>query len=184
MLKRPTAVKLLKPGQNSRQAIARFEREVQLASRLTHPNTIDIYDFGRTPEGSFYYAMEYLPGITLDQLLGSAAGAAMLGRVHPAAGLPLAQEAHGIGLIHRDIKPQNIMLCERGGEYDFVKVLDFGLVKQLTESGHAPITPAFRSPARRVPRPGSLDRPSARCPRGHLCAGRGAVQPADQSAAL
>jgi serine/threonine protein kinase len=141
LLRRPTAVKLLKPGPHSRQAVARFEREVQLASRLTHPNTIDIYDFGQTPEGDLYYAMEYLPGVTLDQLLRSD-GAVPPGRaVHIMRQVCRSlQEAHGIGLIHRDIKPQNIMLCERGGEYDFVKVLDFGLVKQVAQSDVPPIT--------------------------------------------
>jgi hypothetical protein len=144
-LKRPTAVKVLKPERSSPQAIARFEREVQLASQLTHPNTIEIYDFGRTPEGIFYYAMEYLPGITLDQLLQ------LDGPAPPARTVYILRqvcrslgEAHHTGLIHRDIKLQNIMLCERGGEYDFVKVLDFGLVRPVARSEDARLTADFR----------------------------------------
>jgi len=145
LLKRPTAVKVLKPDRSSPQAIARFEREVQLASQLTHPNTIEIYDFGRTPEGVFYYAMEYLPGITLDQLVR------LDGPVPPARAVYILRqvcgslgEAHGVGLIHRDVKPQNIMLCERGGQYDFVKVLDFGLVRPAVAPADARLTADFR----------------------------------------
>jgi serine/threonine protein kinase len=145
LLKRPTAVKVLAPSRSTPQAIARFEREVQLASQLTHPNTIEIYDFGRTPEGIFYYAMEYLPGITLDQLVR------LEGALPPSRAVCILrqvcaalQEAHEIGLIHRDIKPQNIMLCERGGECDFVKVLDFGLVKPVGDPGAPQITAGFQ----------------------------------------
>lgn len=137
MLKRPTAIKLLKPGMATPLMLARFEREVQLASQLTHPNTIEIYDYGRTPEGTFYYAMEYLPGLTLAQLvdlegpLPTARAVYLLKQVCRSLG-----EAHGLGLVHRDIKPQNIMVCQRGGDADVVKVLDFGLVKSIdTEEG-------------------------------------------------
>lgn len=118
----------------SNEVIERFEREVQLASRLTHPNTIEIYDFGRTEEGVFYYAMEVLNGFTLAQLV-QMQGEIPVGRVLHILKQATASiaEAHSIGLIHRDIKPQNIMLVQRGGEHDVVKVLDFGLVKDLTD---------------------------------------------------
>lgn len=134
MLKRPTAIKILKPNIISSEVVERFEREVQLASRLTHPNTIEIYDFGRTPDGIFYYAMELLNGFTLAQIVqmqGEIPYERVIHILRQAAGS--VREAHSIGLIHRDIKPQNIMLVQRGGIDDVVKVLDFGLVKDLTE---------------------------------------------------
>jgi serine/threonine-protein kinase len=132
MLRRPTAVKLLLPSKVSASSLERFEREVQLTSRLSHPNTIAIYDYGRTPNGIFYYAMEYLDGLSLESLVASD-GMQPPGRVvhillQTAGALA---EAHGIGLIHRDIKPANIMLCKQGGECDVVKLLDFGLVKEF-----------------------------------------------------
>lgn len=143
LLKRPTAIKLLKPEQASPLMIARFEREVQLTSQLTHPNTIEIFDFGRTPEGLFYYAMEYLPGLTLAELIrqdGPLPAARAVYILRQVCGS--LQEAHGKGLVHRDIKPQNIMLCERGGQWDFVKVLDFGLVKPARGAAAAQLTAA------------------------------------------
>jgi serine/threonine-protein kinase len=130
MLRRPTAVKLLRPENTSEAAIARFEREVQLTSRLTHPNTIAIYDYGRTPDGVFYYAMEYLPGIALRDLVerhGTLPEGRIIHLLKQAAGS--LGDAHRQGLIHRDVKPANIFACERGGLYDVVKVLDFGLVR-------------------------------------------------------
>jgi len=132
MLRRPTAVKLLDVDKMSESAITRFEREVQLTSSLTHPNTIAVFDYGRTPEGIFFYAMEYMDGMNLDDFIRrfgpvSAARAAHL--LRQACG-SLA-EAHAIGLVHRDVKPANLFLTNRGGIWDFVKVLDFGLVKSL-----------------------------------------------------
>jgi Protein kinase domain len=132
LLKRPTAVKLLKLQKATDEIIARFEREVQLASGLAHPNTVEIFDYGRTRDGRLYYAMEYLDGLTVADLVerdGTVPVARTLYILRQVcAGLA---EAHGKGLVHRDIKPENIMVCRYGGEYDFVKILDFGLVKQL-----------------------------------------------------
>ena len=145
LLKRPTAIKILKPHRASDEWIARFEREVRLASQLRHPNTVQIYDYGRTADGLFYYAMEYLVGITLGQLV-QASGAAPVSRVvhllrQVCAGLA---EAHAKGLVHRDVKPENIMACSRGGEYDVVKILDFGLVKNVAEPHSRDLTRSLR----------------------------------------
>ncbi|MSR59598.1 MAG: serine/threonine protein kinase [Planctomycetaceae bacterium] len=155
MLQRPTAVKFLHPESTNEQSIARFEREVRLTGRLNHPNTISIYDYGRTPEGIFYYAMEYLEGINLEDLVRRF-GPQPEGRVIFLLGQVCGSlaEAHRIGLVHRDIKPANIMLTERGGLYDFVKLLDFGLVKtvdskkeqSLTSAGALVGTPLYLAP--------------------------------------
>jgi serine/threonine-protein kinase len=132
MLKRPTAIKLLRPEIADPDSLARFRREVQLTAKLTHPNTVTIYDYGRTPDGLFYYAMELLAGATLTQVV-EASGPQPVSRVVRVlrdAALALS-EAHQVGLIHRDIKPSNIMLARQGGVPDVTKVLDFGLVKNL-----------------------------------------------------
>jgi hypothetical protein len=141
MLRRPTAVKLLDVDKMSDAAIARFEREVQLTSGLTHPNTVAVFDYGRTPDGIFYYAMEFLSGMNLDDFIkrhGPVPEARMLFILRQICGA--LAEAHASGLVHRDIKPANIFLTRRGGLHDFVKVLDFGLVKALGGVEQANVT--------------------------------------------
>jgi serine/threonine-protein kinase len=140
LLKRPTAIKILKKHVATDEFIHRFEREVQLASQLLHPNTVEIYDFGRTSEGQPYYVMEYLDGVTLAELVQHS------GRVPPGRAIHVLRqvaaalrEAHLRGMIHRDVKPENVMLCRRG-EDDVVKLLDFGLVKNLERADTRDIT--------------------------------------------
>ena len=136
MMRRPTALKLLRPDRAEPKDLVRFEREVQLTARLTHPNTITLFDYGRTDDGVFYYAMELLDGATLQRIVeldGPQPEGRVVELLKTACGA--LAEAHGIGLIHRDIKPANIMLCRQGGECDVVKLLDFGLVKELAVEG-------------------------------------------------
>ena len=141
-IRRPTAVKVMRPSAEGGQAaMVRFEREVQLSSTLTHPNTITIYDFGRTVDNQFFYAMEYLDGLDLEQLVqryGPLPPERVVHILIQACGA--LDEAHARGIIHRDIKPSNIYITQRGRLYDFVKVLDFGLAKQITDPKAVSVT--------------------------------------------
>lgn len=154
LLARPAAIKMLDGASASPERVARFEREVRTTAKLTHPNTVSVYDFGRTPSGTFYYAMELLDGINLEQLVEHE------GPLPPARAVHFLEqicgslaEAHALGLIHRDIKPANVMVTHQGGISDFVKVLDFGLVRaiahqnvRLTASQNIAGTPLYMSP--------------------------------------
>ncbi len=157
MIRRPTAIKVMEADAGrSPEALGRFEREVQLSATLSHPNTITIFDFGRSEDATFYYAMEYLEGMDLHRMVER------FGPVPPERAVYILRqacgslaEAHSRSIIHRDLKPSNIFLTERGGQYDFVKVLDFGLAKQtqsspddvqLTQAGSVFGTPLFMAP--------------------------------------
>ncbi len=156
LLRRPCAVKLILPEwAGDPRHLQRFEREVQTTATLSHPNTVQIYDYGHAEDGTFYYAMEYLPGLTLEELVeqhGPLPPGRVIHFVHQLCGS--LTEAHGIGLIHRDLKPGNVMVCERGGVYDVAKLLDFGLVLpqrelqdgKLTQEGALAGTPTYMSP--------------------------------------
>lgn len=135
MLKRPCAIKLIKPESDAdTKAIEQFEREVRSTAKLSHWNTVEIFDYGHTEDGTFYYVMELLPGLSLEELVERhgpmpAARAVRLLRQTCCA----LREAHAAGLIHRDIKPANIFAARRGGITDVAKLLDFGLVRQTVE---------------------------------------------------
>jgi eukaryotic-like serine/threonine-protein kinase len=157
LLRRPSAVKLIRPEQAGDPTnLLRFEREVQAMATLTHCNTVEIYDYGHSDDGTFYYVMEYLPGQNLEHLI------TCYGPLPPGRAIHLLRqvcralrEAHDVGLLHRDIKPSNIIACERGGVYDVVKLLDFGLVQEtklgqdggrLTQHGTIIGSPPYMSP--------------------------------------
>ena len=147
LMRRDTAVKLLLPDRADPAAIARFEKEVCLTCQLTHPNTIQVYDYGHTPDGIFYYAMEYLRGLNLHDLIARYGPQPQARVIHILVQIcDSLAEAHALGLIHRDIKPGNIFLTHRGGIADCVKVLDFGLVREF----RAPESEAIDSEAETV----------------------------------
>ncbi|MBC8113890.1 MAG: serine/threonine protein kinase, partial [Candidatus Saccharimonas sp.] len=135
LLKRPCAIKVIQPGHGADPAaLARFEREVRSTARLSHWNTVEIFDYGHTDDGTFYYVMEYMRGLNLSELV-KRYGSLPPGRaIHFLSQTCWAlQEAHNLGLIHRDLKPANIFAAKRGGVYDVTKLFDFGLVMQRNE---------------------------------------------------
>ena len=152
---RTVALKMLLQGALAHaEGRARFRREAELAQRLTHPNTVRLYDFGETDEGLPFIAWEFLKGMPLDAVL-AAEGRLAVPRVARIAAqtLKALMEAHALGIVHRDIKPSNVFLCDFSGERDFVKVLDFGIAKStltlgtgLTPEGSVLGTPAYMSP--------------------------------------
>ena len=169
MMKRPCAVKTIRTEKAGDPFIlARFEREVRATAKLSHWNSIDIFDYGRTDDGTFYYVMEYLPGHNLGELVDG------YGPLPAARIIYLMQqvcdalsEAHGMELIHRDIKPANIFCAYRGGFFDVAKLLDFGLAKPLSDSKDSELTqagsitgsPLFMSPEQSM----GSDEVDARC---------------------
>lgn len=156
LLRRPTVIKLIRADRAEPGMVKRFEREVQLTSQLTHPNTISIFDYGHTPDGTFYYVMEHLDGLDLDRIVqgdGPQPERRVVHILRQACG-SLA-EAHSRGIVHRDLKPANLMVSIRGLLHDWVKVLDFGLVKELggvqgsesvTQVGMITGTPLYMAP--------------------------------------
>jgi serine/threonine-protein kinase len=158
-LVRPAAVKLIRhdvpPGPARDQLVRRFEREAHVTAALRSPHTVQLYDFGVNESGSFYYVMEYLDGLDLQRLVTRfgpqpAERVVMLMR----QGCRSLAEAHSHGLVHRDIKPANVFVTRLGTEFDYVKILDFGVVKEpagpdatmITNAGMVQGTPAFMPP--------------------------------------
>jgi serine/threonine-protein kinase len=131
LLRRPCALKIIRPGHAADPIeLKRFEREVRATARLSHPNSVEIYDYGHTVDGTFYYVMEFLQGLSLDDLVNRH------GPMPPGRVIYLLRqvcgalaEAHAAGLVHRDVKPANIFASYRGGRYDVAKLFDYGLVK-------------------------------------------------------
>jgi len=164
LLARPAAVKFIRPevlsegdGGSQRVIVTRFEREAQATASMRCPHTIELYDFGVAEDGTFYYVMELLDGFDLESLIKKFGPLPPQRVLHVLAQLCHALgEAHEIGLIHRDVKPGNIYVCRYGREYDWVKVLDFGMVKSLRSDGDASLkltaeslmggTPAYMAP--------------------------------------
>ncbi len=185
LLKRPCALKLIRPDhQADPKSLERFEREVRLTATLSHPNTVEIFDYGRTEEGTYYYVMEYLPGLSLAELVGR------YGPLPPARAVYLLRQvclalrkAHNSGLIHRDVKPSNIFAARRGGTDDVAKLLDFGLVLPVAAGSHTPFVwrrQSHRHAAFHVAGAG-VERPRARRAQRHLLAGNGRLLPAHRA---
>ena len=157
LLKRRCALKLIRSEKaGNLQALKRFESEVKATAKLSHPNTVEIYDYGHTQDGTFYYVMEYLPGMDLQEIVDHYGPLPANRAVHLVGQVASAlEEAHSKGIVHRDIKPGNIFAAERGGLYDLAKLLDFGLVKKtempagserLTLEGVVVGSPLFGAP--------------------------------------
>lgn len=136
-IKRKVALKVLHAHLTRDESLhARFHNEAAASSRLSHPNTVVIYDFGKTDAGSLYIAMEYIDGISLDDDIGERGSIQWMRACRIAMQIcGSLSDAHNHNIVHRDLKPENIMLCERGGESDVVKVLDFGIAKMLEDEG-------------------------------------------------
>lgn len=154
-LGRDVAFKRIKPGSIDDEDKRRFEREARVLANLRSPHTVEVFDFGLTPGGELFYAMEFLDGIDLQTAVREHGAFPPERVVHLLLQVCASlSEAHAQGLVHRDVKPSNFMICRYGGEYDFLKVLDFGLVKKPTADGSAMITnpatvlgtPAFLAP--------------------------------------
>jgi tetratricopeptide (TPR) repeat protein len=161
LLGRPAAVKLIRSDRldaadaAAREARARFEREARATAVLSSPHSVELYDFGLTDDGAFYYVMELLDGVDLERLVADHGALAPERVVHILLQVcDSLSDAHQAGLVHRDIKPANILLCRRGPRRDFLKVVDFGLVglrrgaddEKLTREGTVGGTPAYLSP--------------------------------------
>ena len=188
LLKRPCAIKLIRQERsNDAHSMARFEREVRATAQLSHWNTIEIFDYGRTDDGTFYYVMEYLPGLNLDMLVrrhGPLPPARVIYLLRQAC--DALNEAHGVGLIHRDIKPANLFAAYRGGLHDVTKLLDFGLVKTLRGADTVQLSQEDMiagSPLYLAARAGHAQS-AARPPCGHLLAGCRRLFPVDGSSAV
>lgn len=153
-MERICAIKLLPESvRDDEAAVARFNREAQMASRIDNPHAVIIYDFGEAEGGSLYLAMEYIEGEPLAKVIAREAPLPLDRTVHIASQIAEAlSAAHSLGIVHRDLKPENVMLARKGGEVDYVKVLDFGIAKtikedkRLTQTGMVLGTPVYMSP--------------------------------------
>jgi serine/threonine-protein kinase len=151
-LGRDVAVKILRPERTDEAAVQRFEREVRATTALTHPNTVRVFDYGVTEDGLWYYAMELLEGVSLSQLVAAEGTQPQARAVHLVAQAARALgEAHRSGIVHRDVKPENLVITTAGGEPDFLKVIDFGIARSaadatVTAIGEVAGTPSYMSP--------------------------------------